>query len=139
MSTSTNSGTRSAAGPILKAGAIAGLAAGVVNLVIFLIGKAASVPFVVNQPSKGTAVTFVQPLVTSLIGVFLGAVLLWLLTGRANGVTLWARIAVVVTVLYSIVPFTAASSISTAIFLVIMHAVCLVAALVLLRPAATRG
>ncbi len=139
MSTISTSGTRAAAGPVLKAGAIAGLAAGVVNVVVFLIGKAVKVPFVVNQPSKDTEIIFVQPLVSSFLGVILGAVLLWLLSGRAGGVTLWARIAVVVTVLYSIVPFAAASTVSTAIFLVIMHFVALAAALVLLRPAATRG
>jgi hypothetical protein len=139
MSTTSTIGTRSSARPILKAGAIAGVGSGIVNVVVFLIAKAAGVPFVVNQPTEGTKIIFAQPLVSSLIGVFLGAVLLWLLSGRAGGVTLWTRIAVAVTVLYSIAPFGAASSISTAILLVIMHAVCLTAALLLVRPAAQRS
>lgn len=138
MTTPTPTGTRAAAAPILRAGAIVGVGAGVVNAVIFLIAKAAGVSLVVNQPAKGTAVIVAQPLVSSLVGIFLGAVVLRLLTGRAGGVALWTKIAYAVTALYSIYPFAAAQDLATALVLVVMHAVCLTAALLFVRPAAER-
>jgi len=138
MSTTSTSGTRMAAGPILTAGALAGVIAGVANLVIFLIGKAVKVPFVVNQAGTKTDVIFIQPLLASFIAVFLGAVLLWLLSGRANAVTLWSRTAIVVVVLYSVVALGLATSIATGLTLTLMHFVALAVAWVRLRPAAAR-
>ena len=136
---STAPSSRIAAAPILKAGALSGLAAGVVNLVVFFVGKAAGVPFEVNQNGTTTSVPFFMPLVASLVVTVLGAVVLWLLTGVRNGLTIWTTLAVVFVVLYSVVALMAATARSTGITLTIMHVVGLAVAWVMLRPAAVRS
>jgi hypothetical protein len=135
----TAQSTRLAARPILKAGALAGLAAGVANLIVFFVGKAAGVPFEVNQNGTKTGVPFFMPLVASVVVTLLGAVVLWLLTGVKNGLTIWTALAVVFVVLYSVGALMAATSTSTGIVLTIMHIVGLAVAWVMLRPAAARG
>jgi hypothetical protein len=134
----TATSTRLAAVPILKAGALSGLAAGVVNLVVFFVGKVAGVPFEVTQNGTKTPVPFFMPLVASVVVTMLGAVVLWLLTGVKNGLTIWTALAVVFVILYSVGAVVVATSASTGIALTIMHVVGLAVAWVMLRPAATR-
>jgi len=137
--TTTTAGTRLAAVPILKAGALSGLAAGVANLVVFFVGKAAGVPFEVTQNGTKTPVPFFMPLVASVVVTVLGAVVLWLLTGVKNGLTIWTALAVVFVILYSVGAVMAATSTSTGIVLTTMHLVGLAVAWVMLRPAGSRG
>ena len=130
---------RVAAVPILKAGLLSGLAAGVANLIVYFVGKASGVPFEVTQSGTRTPVPFFMPLVASVVVTLLGAVVLWLLTGVKNGLTIWTALAVAFVVLYSVGALLAATSTATGIVLTIMHVVGLAVAWVMLRPSAARG
>lgn len=134
--TTTNS---PAAGPIFRAGALAGAAAGAVNLIVFLIGKAAGVSFDVKIGGKTTAVVFAQPLFSSFIALIIGAAGLWVLARVGSGVMIWTALVAAIFVLDTIYAFAVATSTGTAIALSLMHVVVVAAAFVMLRPVALRS
>jgi hypothetical protein len=125
--------------PVLRAGALAGVAAGVVNVVIFLIGKAADVPFKVEIGDTTSEVVLAQPLISSFLSLLVGAVGLWLLSKIGPGVTVWTALVVVIFVLDTIYALVVASATSTGVVLSLMHVVVVAAAFVMLRPVARRG
>ncbi len=125
--------------PLLRAGALAGVAAGVVNVVIFLIAKAADVPFKVKIGGTTSEVVLAQPLISSFLSLLVGAVGLWLLAKTGPGVTVWTALVVVIFVLDTIYALAVASATSTGIVLSLMHVVVVAAAFVMLRPVALRG
>lgn len=135
-STSPTLATAPATGLWRNAGLAAGVAA-IANLVIWGIGKAAGVAFLVTQGSTEREVTFALPIVASVIGVLLGAVALWVL-GRLNrGLTIWTGLVAGFGALSLISPLTAGKDTSTGITLALMHAVVVGALLTFLRrPAA---
>ncbi|WP_088286083.1 DUF6069 family protein [Kineosporia sp. A_224] len=137
MSTSTTA-ARSTAPGLVKTGALTGLAAGVVNVVLFFVAKAAGVPFEVAMGGSTQAMLFAQPLVLSFVALLLGALLLKALARSPRGVTIWTAIAVIVFVAYTAFAFGAATTTSTALVLTAMHVVVLVAALVRVVPVARR-
>jgi hypothetical protein len=128
-----------AAAPIFRAGALAGAAAAAVNLVVFLIGKAAGVAFDVTIGGKTTAVIFAQPILSSFIALIVGAAGLWVLARVGSGVTVWTALVAVIFVLDTIYAFAVADSTGTAVALSLMHVVVVAAAFVMLRPVALRG
>lgn len=134
MTTTTAPGVRSR-GPVMT-GAIAGLGAGLVNLVVFWAGKAAGVPFQVQMGGDAQPVLVVMPLVASFVALLLGSLLLKVLARSSRGVTVWTAIAVVVFVAYTGFALTSATSVATGVSLTLMHVVVLAAAFLLVVPAA---
>jgi hypothetical protein len=128
-----------AAGPIFRAGALAGAAAGAVNLVVFLIGKAAGVSFDVEIGGKTSEVIFAQPLLSSFFALIVGAAGLWVLARVGSGVMIWTALVAAIFVLDTIYAFAVATSTGTAIALSLMHVVVVAAAFVMLRPVALRS
>jgi hypothetical protein len=139
MSTAVTTPTRTAApaSRVLRAGVISGVVAGVANVIIFFVAKALGVPFEVKAGASTMKVIFAQPLLASIFFVFLGAVVLWLLTRLSRGVMIWTVVASVILVAYTAFAFSAATATSTGLSLTLMHLVAFASAFVLLRPAAT--
>lgn len=128
----------SAAPSLVRTGALAGLVAGAVNVVVFFVAKAADVSLRTELGGTTSDIIFVQPLVASFVVVLLGSLLLRVLARRANGVTIWTVVAVVFAVLYTGAALSAAVDTGTGVVLALMHVVGLVVALALLLPAARK-
>jgi Family of unknown function (DUF6069) len=128
-----------AAGPIFRAGALAGAAAAAVNLIVFVIGKVAGVSFDVTIGGRTTGVIFAQPLFSSFFALIVGAAGLWVLARVGPGVTIWTALVAVIFVVETIYALAVAASTGTAIALSLMHVVVVAAAVVMLRPVALRG
>lgn len=128
----------SAAPSLVRTGAFAGLVAGVANVVVFLVAKAADVSLQTELGGTTTDIVVFQPLVASFVAVLLGAVLLKLLARRSNGITIWGVIAGVVFVLETGAALSAAVDTGTGVVLTVMHVVALVVALAMLLPAARK-
>ena len=135
MSSSTLAPT--AAPSLVRTGALAGLAAGILNLIVFLVAKAADVSL---QTTAGgtTDIMFAQPLLASFVVVLLGSLLLKALARRSNGITIWSVVVGVVFVLYTGAAVSVSADTGTAVVLAVMHVVALVVALALLLPAARK-
>ena len=136
MTTSTAQARVAPAPSLIRAGAVAGALAAVVNLVIFLVAEVAGVPFDVTIAGTKTEVIFVQPLVASFLAVLIGAAVLKLMARSERGVTAWIALAVVAVVLYTGVAYSAAGQLSTFLSLTAMHVVALGIALARLVPVA---
>jgi hypothetical protein len=128
--------SQTSAASLIKVGAITGLAAGIVNMVVFFVGKAVGVAFTAKIGGTTSAIVFAQPLIASFIAILLGTLLLVPLSGSARGVTIWLVVAAVVFVGYSAFAFSAAGTTGTGVALVLMHAIALAAAIARVVPVA---
>ena len=137
MTTTTSQGTSTRG--VVATGAIAGVAAGLANVVLFLVAKAAGVPFEVSMGGSTQPVLFVMPFAASLVALLLGSLLLKALARSARGVTIWTGIAVLVFAGYTALALSAATSASTGAVLTLMHVVVLAVALRVVVPAARRS
>jgi hypothetical protein len=124
---------------LVKSGALAGLAAGAANVVLFLIGKVVGVAFEVKLGSSTSTVMFLQPLLASFIAVLVGALLLKALSRTARGITIWTVTAMVVFLAYTGFAVSASQTTGTAVMLALMHLVALATAFWWLLPSARRS
>lgn len=123
---------------IWRAGARAALVAAAANTLVWLVGLLTPATWQVTQGGQTQEVLLVLPALASIVGVGAGTVALWVLARVRRGVTVWTVLAVLVGLGSTASPLAAADDAWTGALLALMHVVCLVCALVLLRPAALR-
>lgn len=136
MTETAGTATRTGAG-IWRAGGIAILAAVVVNVVIWAVGRAVVGDLTVEQQDTVTNVNALYVVGATVVNLLLGTLLLWALAKVNRGVMIWTVVAIVVGLLSLGQPFAAAEETSTAVVLGLMHLTTLGIALGVLRPAAT--
>ncbi len=119
---------------IFKAAAIGGLIAGLINVLLYLITKAAGVDFIVETSGKSSEITVVQPLLASLVGLLLGALLAIIVARFRNADTIWVAVVGLVFILDTGWAFVQATAVSTGIVLSVMHVVVVLLALRYTRP-----
>lgn len=125
---------------VIATGAIAGAAAGVINIVVFFIAKAAGVSLEVTAGgTTAQAIPFFMPFVASFVVILAGSVLLKYLGRSARGITIWTVVATVFLVVYTAFGFSAAGDTGTGVVLTVMHFVAFAVALALVIPAARRA
>ncbi|MGL5826440.1 MAG: DUF6069 family protein [Nocardioides sp.] len=105
---------------IWRDGAVAGALAGVVNVVLWVIGKAAGLDFTVEVGGNKQDVLVFQPFVSSFLGAILATAVLWLLRKAGRG-GVWRPLVLGLGVLSLISPLTAAPDLGSGIVLAVMH------------------
>ncbi|MFN0285011.1 MAG: DUF6069 family protein [Kineosporiaceae bacterium] len=137
MSTRTTgtTATRADRPSLLRAAGVTAAVAVVVNLVVYLVGRAVAGPLTVTQAGSDLDVPVVAPIAATVVGVAVGAVALLVLRRFAGGLTIWTVLAVVVGLGSITQPVLAGTDTGTDVTLGLMHVVVLGAALAFLRPA----
>ncbi len=125
--------TKPKAWAVFRAALIAGFLAGIVNLFIYLIGKAAGIGFKVSMDGKTSEIAAVQPLGSSVIALLFGAIAVLVVARLRNADTIWCLLVGLVFILETAYAFAVASDIGTGITLGLMHCVVVAAALWKLR------
>jgi len=111
-----------ATGSIWRQGAIAGAIAGVVNVVIWVVGNIAGLNWEVTQGGQTTDVLAFMPFISSFVPSLLSIVLLWVLLKAGRG-SLWRPIIAVLALISVAQPILAAKETSTGLVLGVMHIV----------------
>ncbi len=119
-----------------REGITVGVTALVVNIVVRVVAGVLGVPFRVTSGGDTTEVTVVQVAVSTVVGVVMALVALWVLRRFRRGVTIWTALATVAVLASLAQPLAAADDASTALVLVLMHLVVYLLAVLRLRPAA---
>jgi Family of unknown function (DUF6069) len=114
--------SRETQGNVWRDGAIAGALAGVVNVLIWVIGKAAGLDFEVEIGGGRQDVLVFQPFLSSFLGALIATVILWLLT-KAGRAAIWRPIVLVLGALSLLSPLTAATDLGSGVALALMHLV----------------
>ncbi len=119
---------------VWRKGALAGVIAGVINVVIWTVGNAAGLDLVVEVGGDKQHVTMTQPFLASFFGTMIATLLLWtLMKGHQEG--LWKRIILTLGAISLISPLTAATDIASGITLALMHVVVLAMLVLRVAPA----
>jgi hypothetical protein len=125
---------------LLQAGALAAVAAVVVNLAIWGLGRAAGVDFEVTQPDGSQVVVGAGAVISqSLTATLAGTLLLWPLTRLPAGLLVWTLLAAFAGLGSLVFPLSRANHGSTALTLALMHLVALAAVLALPARVAYRA
>lgn len=135
----TSAPPRTTTRSIWRAGLVTALVAAVLNTAVWLLGQLTPATWEVTQAGQTQEVLAFLPAVSTVLGVAVGTVALWVLARFAWGLTVWTVLAVLVGLGSTLTPLTAAEDAWTGALLALMHVVALVAALLLLRPAGRRG
>ncbi len=121
---------------VWRDGAVAGAMAGVINVLIWTVGNAAGLDFIVEVGGDSQHVTMSQPFLASFFGALIATLLLWTLM-KGNQQHLWKRIILTLGAISLISPLTAATDLASGIFLAMMHVVVLTMLVIRAAPAPT--
>ncbi|MGL5828751.1 MAG: DUF6069 family protein [Angustibacter sp.] len=119
---------------VLKVSAIGGLIAGLINVLLLWLSKAAGVDYLVKIGGESVEISAAQPFFASLIGLLLGALLAVIVVRWRNAETIWLAVVGVAFIVETGSAFVQATGLGTAILLTIMHVVVVAAALRFTRP-----